>query len=237
MSLGEAFAGGLRALGSGEFWSFRVIHAVLGGLLTVGGAAGALLVGDNYRKEIATVDSQIAIVDSRLESIKSTLAQFRIVQSNGIVLGALASGQGVAEDYRESFINLMFVLRRGPALSVLGEIYPNDVDAFDRGRDELDRLVALAVAPERTRQSWDDVLTFEMTHESQLMDLQTQFQNRKLELQAQEWKLQASKDYVTFTGFLVQQAGFVVILLAGLLYQHSTGVPVGPNPGTRDTLS
>jgi hypothetical protein len=221
MARGQSIIGGLRVLARGEFWSFKVVHALLGGLLTIGGAFGALLVGDGLKKQLETINGQIATIDARLESIRSTLVQFRVVQSNGVILGALSTGEGVRSEYRESFIQLMFVLRRAPALALVGELYPEDVEAFRRERDELDRLMALAVATERTKQSWDDVLTFEMTREGELMDLQDRFLVDRAALQAGRRSLEASIDTATFTGILVQQIGFVVILLAGLIHQHA----------------
>lgn len=227
MRLGSAI-GGLGMLATREFWSFRVIHALLGGLLTVGGATGALVIGDTLRRDAVTIDSRVAAMSARIDSIRTTLAQFRVVQSNGVLLGALASSGTLADDYREQFVQLMFVLRRGPDVALLGEIHLADVDAFARERDELDRLIAVAVSPERTSRSWNDVLTFEMAREQQLMDLQTDFETRRMELQADRRRIDASIDSATFTGFLVQQIGFVVILLAGLIYQHSTGQPAAP---------
>ena len=144
-----------------------------GGLLTVGGAIGALTIGDGLQRSIGDVDGRIAEIDERLESIRSTLVQFRVVQSNGIILGALASGNALRDEYRESFVKLMFVLRRTPAMSLIGELYPADLPNFNKERDELDRLHTAATAPNYTRQSWDDFLTFEMTREARVMDLQS----------------------------------------------------------------
>ena len=149
-----------------------------------------------------------------------------MVQSNGVLLGALASSNALAEDYRDPFVQLMFVLRRGPDAEVLGELHLADGDAFAAELEELDRLIAVAVSPERTSQSWNDVLTFEMAREQQLMDLKTDFETRRMELQADRRRIDVSIDSATFAGFLVQQIGFVVILLAGLIYQHNTGMPL-----------
>jgi hypothetical protein len=223
MAIRQSVIQGLRLLGNRDFWSFKVVHALFGGLLTLSGAAGALFVGGELQKRIVEVDNRIATATSRIASIGSTLLQFRVVQSNGVLLGALSSGDAVRPEYRESFIQLMFVLRRGPALSILGELYLEDPVAFGRERDELDRRVAAATAPERTKQSWDAVLEFEMTRERQLMDLQDSFRARSLELQGEKRELSAALDRSTFIGFVVQQLGFVVVLLAGLLYQHAEG--------------
>jgi hypothetical protein len=206
-----------------SFWSFQVVHALLGGALTVGGAIGALTIGDGLQRSIVDVDGRIAEIDERLASIASTLVQFRVVQSNGVILGALASGDAVREEYREPFVQLMFVLRRTPAMSLIGEIFPADLANFSKERDELDRLQKAAIAPDRTRQSWDDFLSFEMTREQQVMDLQSRLREEKYNLQSRRQGLQGSLDTATYTGFLVQQIGFVVVLLAGLIHQQVRG--------------
>jgi len=220
MRQGRTLLGTVKIMTRGEFWSFQVLHALFGGLLTVGGAVGALAIGDGMQRSLTGTDARIAAIDARLESIKSTLAQFRVVQSNGIILGALASGEAVRSEYRDSFINLMFVLRHQPAMSLLGELYPEDVAAFNRERDELDRLQAAATSSDYTKQSWDDFLTFEMTREKQVMDLQNRFLGEKANLEGERQRLQASIDTATTTGIIVQQIGFVIILLAGLVHQH-----------------
>jgi hypothetical protein len=231
MAVGRSLVGGFRVLGQRSFWSFRVVHALLGSLLTVGGACAALFIGDSLRKHIAEVDNQIATATSRIDSISNTLLQFRIVQSNGVILGALSTSDGVRSEFRDSFTQLMFVLRRGPTLSLLGELYLHDLAAFRRERDELDRLATAAVAADRTRQSWEDVLSFEMTRERQLMELQDSFRARRFQLQAEKRRLESSLDAATIAGFIVQQLGFVVILLAGLIYQYAESRADVPRPG------
>lgn len=221
MPIARSLIEGLKLVGKRDFWSFKVVHTLLGSLLTVAGAAGALFVGDGLQKQIADMENRIAAAQSRVETIGNTLLQFRVVQSNGVLLGALSSSDAVRPDYRESFIQLMFVLRRGPALAIVGELHSQDLDAFHRERDELDRLMGLATAPERTKQTWDDVLTFEMTREGQLMELQDSLRTLILTLQAEQRRLAARRDASTLFGFVVQQLGFVVVLLAGLVYQHA----------------
>ena len=43
-----------------SFWSFQVVHTLLGGALTVGGAIGALTIGDGLQRSITGVDGRIA---------------------------------------------------------------------------------------------------------------------------------------------------------------------------------
>jgi hypothetical protein len=220
MAITTSLRAGIKTVCHPDFWSFRVVHAVLGSILTLAGAAGSLLIGDGLRKHIGEVNDRIAAAEARVETIRNTLAQFRIVQSNGVILGALSAGSGLRQEYQQSFTELMFVLRRGPALSVLGELHLDDVEAFRQARDEFDRLVASAVAPERTREDWDKVLEFEMTHERRLMDLLDDYRANSFRLKAEKRELEQSLDTATLVGFSVQQLGFVVILLAGLVYEH-----------------
>jgi hypothetical protein len=223
MARSRPIVNSLKLLSQRSFWSFQVVHALLGGVLTVGGAIGALTIGDGLQRSITDVEGRIAEIDERLESIRSTLVQFRVVQSNGIILGALASGDGLRDEYREPFVQLMFVLRRSPAMSLIQEIYPADLANFNKDRDELDRLQAAAIAPDRTRESWDDFLTFEMTREQRVMEIQSELIQEKYDLQSRRHGLLVALDRATFTGFVVQQIGFVVILLAGLIHQHMRG--------------
>jgi hypothetical protein len=229
--MAAAFWEGLRTFLQKEFWSFEVAHAVLGGALTVAGACGALFINNGLRERIATVDDQIAALDRRIETIGSVLAQFRVVQSNGVILGALSTNDAVRSEYREHFTNLMFVLRRGPALSLLGELHADDVVAFRRQRDELDELIAAAVAPNREKRTWDEFLEFEMSREAQVMEMQERFRVDRYRLLDERRNLESSVDTATMAGFILQQLGFVVILMAGLVHQHTR------RGGTRGTAA
>ena len=210
----------LKVLGQRSFWSFQVIHALLGGALTVGGAIGAIAVGDGLQRSIVDVDARIAEIDERLQSIGNTLVQFRVVQSNGLLLSALASGDAIREDLREPFTRLTFVLRRTPALSLVQELYPADLANFNKDQAELDSLHTRAVAPGRTAQDANDFLNFEMTREKEVMELQSRLLQEKFDLRSRRSVLQVSFDRATSVGLIIQQVGFVIILLAGLVHQH-----------------
>jgi hypothetical protein len=112
--MGVALTRGVRTLARREFWTFKVIHAVIGGLLTVTGACGGIFVTEQIKKQIAVVDSQIAESTQRIDSIERALAQFQVLQAQGVLLGALSSGDGMREDFRRSFLQLGFLVRKGP---------------------------------------------------------------------------------------------------------------------------
>ena len=220
----------LRALRSREFWSFRVIHAVLGGLLTIAGAAGALFIVGGLRNQVANIDDRLAALNDRIQTIGNTLAQFRIVQSNGVILGAISTADAINPAFRESFVQLMFNLRRSPALALVVQSDPDDLEGFRKAREELDRLIEIAVSPARTSQSWNDVVNFEMAQERQLLGVEEGLLAERARLEARKRELQSAVDAVTLIGFVVQQIGFVVVLLAGLVHEHAAGAPPGSSP-------
>jgi hypothetical protein len=207
-------------LTSREFWSFRVIHAVLGGLLTVGGACSAIVVDRTISARIKNADDGIARAQDRIGSIERTLAQFRIVQSNGVLLGALTQGEAMRVEYRRLYVQLMFTLRRGPTLAMLGELYNHDVKTFQADRAVFQQHIDAASSPNATQQSWQDVVDFEMSSERKLMDLQDAFRDTLFKLQARKRADETTLSTATLTAFVVQQIGFVIVLMAGLLYQY-----------------
>lgn len=60
------------------------------------------------------------------------------------------------------------------------------------------------------------------------MDLLDAFRDTLFKLQARKRADEATLSTATLTAFVVQQIGFVVVLMAGLLYQY--GRPPGPAP-------
>ncbi len=228
MQVRGRWLGRIGMLTTREFWSFRVIHAVLGGLLTVGAACSAIVVDRTVSARIKEADDGIARVQERIGSIERTLAQFRIVQSNGVMLGALSQGETLRADYRRPYIELMFTLRRGPTLAMLGELYNHDLKTFQAEREAFTQKIDAAIAPDASRQSWADVLAFEMSRESKLMGLQDAFRDTLFKLQARKRADEATLSTATLSAFVVQQIGFVVVLMAGLLYQY--GRPPEPAP-------
>ena len=59
MAVGSALMRGVRTLARRDFWSFKVIHAVLGGLLTLTGACGGIFVTEQIKKQITVVDGTL----------------------------------------------------------------------------------------------------------------------------------------------------------------------------------
>jgi len=107
--MGVALTRGVRTLARREFWTFKVIHAVIGGLLTVAGACGGIFVTEQIRKQIGDVDSAIADAARRVDSIERALYQFQLLQTQGVLLGALSTGGGLREEFRASFLQLGFL--------------------------------------------------------------------------------------------------------------------------------
>ena len=223
MAARRLFLDELRLLWSPDFWSFRVVHALLGGVLTIAGAAGALFIIDGLRSQIADIEDRMAALESRNESIRTTLAEFRVVQSNGVILGAISTADAIHPSFRDAFVKLMFSLRHTPALALVQESDPDDLAGFRRAQEELDRLIEIAVSPQKTSQSWNDIVDFEMRHERRLMEVREIVLAERDRLAARKRELQADVDSVTLIGFLVQQVGFVVVLLAGLVHEHAAG--------------
>src|SRR4029077_17571554 len=85
MAVRSAWTRGVRTLARREFWTFKVIHAVLGGLLTVSGACSGIFLTEQIRKQVAGVDGTIAENQQRVESIERALTQFQSMQAQGIL--------------------------------------------------------------------------------------------------------------------------------------------------------
>ncbi len=113
MAVGSALMRGARTLARRDFWSFKVVHAVLGGLLTVTGACGGIFITEQIKKQIAVVDGEATEATQRIDSIERALYQFQLLQAQGVLLGALSSGDGMREDLRRHFLELGFLCARG----------------------------------------------------------------------------------------------------------------------------
>jgi len=219
MAVGTSLATSFRALGSREFWSFKVVHALIGAVLTLAGAAGGIFGTEHIKQSIAAVDGSIAEATRRIESIERALFQFRVIQTNGLMLAALSANEGLRSEYRASFLALSFALRKAPTAKMLEELYSNDVEAFKRGRAEHERLIA-AAQPANDKAAWDAVLLFELEQERELAALQQRFYDARFAFQEKRRALNHRLATATIGGFVLQQFGFVVVLLAGLVHQH-----------------
>jgi hypothetical protein len=221
MAIGSALTRGVRTLTRRDFWTFKVVHAVLGGLLTVAGACGGILVTEQIRKQIADVDSSIADNTRRVDAIERALYQFQLLQTQGVLLGALSAGDGMREEFRRSFMQLGFLVRKGPTARMIQELNSNDLAAFRRERDEHEKLVEAAL-PADDKSAWDALLKFEMDREGRLRDLHGRFLDVRYALAARRRELDGWLNTATIWGFILQQLGFVIVLLAGLVHQHGS---------------
>lgn len=217
--VGSALTRGVRTLVRREFWTFKVIHAVFGGLLTLTGACGGLLITEQLRKQISDIDGTIAEAARRVDSIERALYQFQLLQTQGVLLGALSTGGGMREEYRSSFLQLGFLIRKGPTARMIQELNSTNLPEFRRLRAEHEKLVDAAL-PANDKATWDALLKFEMDQESRLREMQDRFQNTRFALAERRRDLDRSLERATTWGFILQQLGFVIVLLAGLVQQH-----------------
>lgn len=226
MAVGSALKHGARTIARRDFWSFKVTHAVLGGLLTVAGACGSIFVVDQFRTQVGEVDGKIAEATRRIDSMERALFQFQFIQVNGLLMGALTGSDALRPEYRDSFLQLSFVVRQMPTSRLLQELYVNDSAGFLREREEYLRLIE-AAKPANDKAAWDALLAFEINTEKRVFDLQQQFVNLRYEFDARRRLADSRLQTATLWGFILQQLGFVLVLLAGLVYQHAPA----PQPG------
>lgn len=219
MAVGSALVRSVRTLTRRDFWTFKVVHAVIGGMLTVTGACGGILVTEQIKKQIAGIDSNISDATQRIDSIERALYQFQLLQAQGVLLGALSSGDGMREEYRRHFLGLGFLLRKGPTARMIQELNATDLAGFRREREAHEKMVDAAI-PANDKTAWDNLLAFEMQTESKLRNLHSSFLDRRFALSAQRRALDVRLETATVWGFILQQVGFVVVLLAGLVHQH-----------------
>jgi hypothetical protein len=219
MAVGSVLTRGVRTLARREFWTFKVIHAVLGGLLTLTGACGGILITEQIRKQISDIDGTIADASRRVDSIERALYQFQLLQTQGVLLGALSTGGGLREEFRTSFLQLGFLIRKGPTARMIQELNSTNLAEFRRLRTEHEKLVEAAL-PANDKAAWEALLKFEMDQESKLRELQDRFLNTRYALSERRRTLDRWLESATTWGFILQQLGFVIVLLAGLVHQH-----------------
>ena len=138
--VGSALTRGVRTLARREFWTFKVIHAVIGGLLTVTGACGGIFVTE----QIQQADRGRRLRRSRMrrervDSIERALYQFQLLQTQGVLLGALSTGGGMREEFRASFLQLGFLIRKGPTARMIQELNATNLVEFRRVREEHEK--------------------------------------------------------------------------------------------------
>ena len=232
MVVRSALTRGVRTLARREFWSFKVIHAVIGGLLTVTGACGGIFITEQIKKQISGVDSQMSEVTQRIDSIERALSQFQVLQAQGVLLGALSSGEGMREALRRHFLQLGFLVRKGPTARMIQELNSSDLAGFRREREAHEKMVEAAL-PADNKAAWDNLLAYEMGTESKLRELHGRFLDSRYALNERKRTLDRQLETATVWGFIVQQLGFVIVLLAGLVHQHGNGERRDPAPAAR----
>jgi hypothetical protein len=210
---------GFGAVATRDFWSFRAVHAIAGGLLTIFGAGEALFVNESIKGEVSAIDGRIDAANQRYTAIDQALFQFRFAQTNAITFGVLSANDSLKPEFRQSMVQLMFVTRRMPTEIMLQHIHVGDDKGFASERQAyLDMIEAAKTATNQA--DWDAVNKFEFDHESKLFDIQQGILKELDTLDANRREAQKRLDFAIVLGFALQQTGFVVVLLAGLIYQH-----------------
>jgi hypothetical protein len=212
-------------LGQRGFWSFRTIHALTGALLTVLGAGSGVFINENIKHQISDLDSRIEDANQRYQDINQALFQFRFAQTNAITFGVLSANDSLKPEFRQSMVDLMFVTRQMPTEIMLADIHAADQKGFAAARQAYLDLVDKAKKA-TSQADWDAVNAYEFDQESQLFDIQQKLIAGIDQLKEEKRRLEGQLDFAIVGGFSLQQIGFVVVLLAGLLHQHRTPEPL-----------
>jgi hypothetical protein len=220
MAVGTGLTRGVRTLARRDFWTFKVIHAVVGGMLTVTGACGGIFITEQIKKQIASVDGDIAYTTQRIDSIERALAQFQMLQSQGVLLGGIASTDSMREDLRRNFLQLGFVVRKGPTARMIQELYISNTAVFMKEREAHEKLVEASLAA-NDKAAWESLLAYEMNIEAQLRNLLYRFIDLRYAHTERKRTLDRRLETATVWGFILQQLGFVIVLMAGLVHQHA----------------
>ncbi len=191
-----------------------------------------LWINQVIKGEVASIENRIAFVNDRYHAIDQALFQFRFAQTNALTFGVMSASETIRPEFRKSMIDLMFITRKLPGETMLQEINFNNAAAFQAERKAYLDLIEQAQKAE-SQADWDAVSAFEFAHEEQLFNIQQAMLTQLSSLEAEKRTRSASLETAVFGGFAIQQLGFVLVLLAGLLYQHRQGAalpPVEPKP-------
>ena len=102
---------------------------------------------------------------------------------------------------------------------MIEELNLGNLAGLNAERAEQNRLVDAAIAAQELS-AWDALLKFEMERESKLRVLQFQVQSARETLTEQRRGLEVWLHNATNWTFILQQLGFFIVLLAGLIHQH-----------------
>ena len=209
----------LGAFAQRDFWSFRVVHALTGAALTVAAAGGSLFATEQIKGDLAGLDQLIALDNQRYASIDQALFQFRFAQTNAITFGVLSANDSLKPEFRKSMVDLMFVTRRMPTEIMLSDIYNTDAKGFAADRQAYLDLIEKAKTA-TSQADWDAVNAFEFERESKLFEIQQQLVKQIDNLETARRQKQDQLGFTITLGFALQQIGFIIVLLAGLVHQH-----------------
>jgi hypothetical protein len=221
---------GFGVLARREFWNPHAYNALAGAVLTVLGAGEAVFVNEGIKRDIAGIDQQIAATGERLAAIDRALFQFRFAQTNAITFGVLSANDALKPEFRKNMVDLMFVTRRLPTEVMLQQIYGLDDAGFQKDRQAYEGLIEAAKAA-TSQADWNAVNDFEFARESQLFAIEQTALASRDSLAAERRKRESRLTFAITLGFALQQIGFVVVLLSGLLARYRPGGAPAPETG------
>jgi hypothetical protein len=102
---------------------------------------------------------------------------------------------------------------------MIQELNATDLAGFRREREAHEKMVEAAL-PADDKAAWDNLLKYEMETESRLRGLHGRFLDQRYAASERRRVLDRQLDTATVWGFILQQLGFVVVLMAGLVHQH-----------------
>ncbi|WP_181703305.1 hypothetical protein [Chthonobacter albigriseus] len=203
----------LHVFGSRQFWSLSNLNAIVGGVLTVVAGIASVIYADDARRRIDAADEELAILRGSIQAIDRAVSEYQLFVTTGALITAVVHTDSLSPSYRPEFVQLIDTSRRQPIRAVVAEIQafvpnpPFSIAKFDevasaasRGSEALNELVRYE----------SDVLTFGRRLQTELIK-QTEDKDKLKETASRD------RDYYTFVGFVLQQIGFVIVLLGNIV--------------------
>ena len=131
-------------------------------------------------------------------------------------------------DSAPSFLQLGFLVRKGPTARMIQELNATDLADFRREREAHEKMVEAAL-PADDKAAWDSAAGLRDADTRASCAICTDsFLDARFALTERRRTLDRWLETATAWGFILQQLGFVIVLLAGLVHQH--GAEPKPRP-------